>query len=88
MSENKNEKIDANGKLSDDMLDDVSGGVMLNSGMLRKTVYDKSEGAGIHTAIKDETMDGKVRLLDGSVRSGKPGANGQDTMFGQKMQKA
>ena len=88
MSDNKNEKIEVNGKLSDDMLDDVNGGVMLNSGMLRSTVYDKLEGAGIHTAIKDETMDGKIRLLDGSTKSGNVNSGGNGTLFGQNIQKA
>ncbi len=86
-TENTNEKR----ALTDDMLDEVSGGVMVNQmsgSLLRSAVYDKSEGAGLSVALKDDTMDGQIRLLDGSTRSGKTSATGQDTLFGQKIQKA
>ena len=88
MSENND--ININGKLSDDALDDVNGG----TAMLNNTLYNKSEGVGLHTAIKDDTMDGRIRLLNDSTKSvatkdmGRKPASGNDVLFGQQIQKA
>ncbi|MBR1522888.1 MAG: hypothetical protein IJ641_00380 [Lachnospiraceae bacterium] len=86
MSENND--ININGKLSDDALDDVNGG----TAMLNNTLYNKSEGVGLHTAIKDDTMDGKIRLLNDSTKSvatgdiGQKTVGGSDVLFGQQIQ--
>ena len=88
MSGNMNESVNAEGRLSDDMLDNVSGGAGLDSGILRNTVYDMSEKIDILSAVKYETMDGRIHLLNGSVRSGRQGASRQDTLPETEIHKA
>ena len=74
MSEDK--KINA-AKISDEDLDGVNGGVMIrtdlgSAGKAGNAVYNMNENAGLHTALKDDTMDADPRLMNNGIRSGKP----------------
>ncbi|MBQ7583365.1 MAG: hypothetical protein IJT24_02035 [Lachnospiraceae bacterium] len=84
-----------NTKLADDALEDVTGGTMI----LRTATYDKSENAGTHSAVLDDSMDRKVTLLGGATRSGnqntavgdiveKKKLPGRSPLFGQTIQNA
>lgn len=57
-------------KLNDDELEGVSGGLFT----INNTLYSKGDGKGIFTSEKDETMNGKVTLLNGMTKSGKNNA--------------
>ena len=77
MSEDK--KINT-AKISDEDLDSVNGGVMIRTdlgsagkaGKAGNAVYNMNENAGLHTALKDDTMDADPRLMNNGIRSGKP----------------
>ena len=74
MSEDK--KINA-AKISDENLAGVNGGVMIrthlgSAGKAGNAVYNMNENAGLHTALKDDTMDADPRLMNNGIRSGKP----------------
>ncbi|MCR4786935.1 MAG: hypothetical protein K5847_09850 [Lachnospiraceae bacterium] len=74
MSEDK--KINA-AKISDEDLDGVNGGVMIrtdlgSAGKAGNAVYNMNENAGLHTALKDDTMNADPRLMSNGIRSGKP----------------
>lgn len=55
-------------KLSDDELQEVSGGNII----FRNTLYDKDEKAGINNALSDENTRGKINLLGTSSGGEKP----------------
>ncbi len=66
-----------NGKISDDMLEGVSGGrVALNS-----TVYNKKEEVNLNTMEKKEGVDGRITLLDTKSGKGRPGGSSRASVL-------
>ncbi len=60
------EKAGFNMKLTDDALEDVTGGSLI----IRNATFDKNEKVGTHSAILDDSTNGKISMLGGAIKSG------------------
>ncbi len=57
-------------KLSDEEIEGVAGGVMIDKNALNRTPYDKTEKNAVRTTELDDNMSGKITLLNGQTKSG------------------